>query len=1198
MSLTVLFGEGQMPLEDPIRDAFLDVEVAPIVEATIRQVRLDFEDDNSKPWPVNWNVTLDAQKRGEEWKGRIIWGDVSSQQFHIARAFCTCVYEGSSSDTWYMGHFGRITDLGSHRDNWEYELIADTEFGHKVHCTTGCRAGMAAHWSQDKHYTWSLNDDRKITRSTVYYNESTSQWQWLNSTSGGSPLVEADAYSCHPVGSPSTPEKTYDECIVVSAIEGWIWANYIYYDCATATFTVSERQVLWNGEEVKTWWVYFSDAVKVVELDRYVVTLNLGDHGAAYAVTYTRDSNMYSEPLAVLGGGVDDTGYRVFPCGLSAYNDKLWLVTQRAIEGGEGFPYAKHIALASSLPEDWGRHWTDGDFVGEHLCWGKLCYSPGMDPDHCYVVGNAIVYRAATSIRLGYDNPALKHDIVEGISWALQVPPAGGASTIQSEWMNAGEVLSDLVDAGLLVPDNELEVRVGIPDNDDRLTIFKGYLAQRQRIQGYSGLEEYADQFSNRGVGPLYRLSGEGAYHPPGGRLYEGPTPWYTNFTNKAETMGRGSLSSRLGIWEPKPLGRVGHYALRGEPDPLAYTGVSLIPRRWTARSFMMYCRIQFKRSVEGGGFVFFYEGPDDYWYLGVYNIAEYGQHNRYLCLRRKVAGKWYYIESGAITGGVSLDTWYQMYLCVTTGSIRAYLATDYVDSKGVPAQVIQSSTQIAEVHVAIVDMEWFDDTLVLPASYHVGLGVRDRLDFEEADTSGFVSKAYRREIQDVTKDFGPGHVDKWAAVRYDYENIHWGRVADYREELYDEDEENPSNPLRYIALTLDTVFPEVPAIGCDYGLYDEKGSAYIIVDDLGFCDAKPAWSVDSVADDILKLSGAQRKAYGDDRLSTAGRQRDLDLRSLYHADRYVGVRFHLQTPELSRLPSGFAIGYDPSKMDMPYLSVLSPFYSTGESITYFLPSLMANPLEDTRESEWRIMVSNDTVLIYVDGKLAQCYWNIGSPGSGYVNNWEDRTWTRREFGSMQDALSWTRDEPANAVLSRLLRGRRAKLVETRDGLIELSTYDQKIDIGVWSSPVIRQGSVVTPRPSIVGMIGAEVQAFYLEPDMAKLALRFRQSESPTVITEAETLAEAQLVSELAEEQAVGQESHLQIMDPRAMIERLISFEDGPEATHYIIDSFNFSFSTALDGIESTMVARLRQLPEEEEAGVWGIDKWGKFYWG
>jgi hypothetical protein len=1188
----ILLGDLESDLGDEIREMFLnDTDIQPILEATVRQTRLSFEDDDGKPWPINYNITIDETEYGEESFGKKIWGDVSAQKRHIARAFSLAAVIKEYSPVWYMGHYGKITSLGDFSTSWEYNLLPDPGTGPLV-CMASCRIGLSPHdGCNDRHYVWYINEHRMLCRDVIKWDEDEGRWEWYVWYNHADELMPiADTYAVLPV------DNNKEKCVVLSAVDGWI--QYTYCTCdENKVWNVRTTRTLWHGEDVKTWWIYFSDLTSGD--GELILTLNLADHGAAHAFLLNTSSNIMSHPMPILGGGIDDSGYRNLPCGLSKYNDRRWLVSSRAIEGSEGFPYAPHMAIASTDPTHDGRHWMDGDFIGEHTCFGKLVYSELMadeeDPQYCYVVGNATVYRAPVTTKLGYDNPLLKHVVEEATSWELQVPPAGGASTVQSNWMNSANVISDLADAGLLVPDNELEIRITVAGQDQNdpdawLPLFKGYLSNWQRTYGYSGLDTYGDQFSNRGIGPIYRLTGEGAYHPPGGRTYDGPTPWYSNFTTKDGNYGRSSISSRYGAWAPLGgEGKISQFVIQGMPDPDRMAGIALIPRRWTAREFIMYCRIKFKQSVQGGYFVFFYKGSEDYWLAGV--VPVYNESTEEwdvkLVVYQKNGGKWH-LKASTSTLSLSIDAWYKLYMRVSLEEIECFIHEapyDY-DMKLNSSDLIGS---IAYKYLAISGEE-----PSLPTTYHVGLGCRDRLDFTDADTHGYVSEAYEREIQDITKSFGHDVVGMWVAVKYDFQHTHWGKIIDFREELY----EREDGTKHYIALSLDTVFPEIPTIGCSYGIYDEPIVAHILVDDLGFCDGKLPWTVGDIAQDVLVTSSVERAPYDDTRLSSDLATRELDLRSQYSDSKEVELQFH--TAHTEGATSGMVIDYDPDNAlfpDAPRLgyTVKAEPHSTWY-ITHYMPSMYKYPLNTRKWSDWRILVFEDTVLVYIDGRLANCYWDIGSSGSGYIIQSDDRTWERHSFGAFQGALSWTRDEPANTVLARLLRGRRAKLVETPDGKIELSTFESKQSIGQWKTPVVQRGIMEAPRPGIIGMVGAEVQAFYLEPELSRRSLRFRQSENPTVVTEAETLAEAHLVSKLAEEQASGENAVLQIIDPGVCLERTVYFS---ESDLYIVDAYSFAYAMTSEGIESSMSAKLRLVPEDKPKGRWGVgDHWGKVYWG
>jgi hypothetical protein len=226
------------------------------------------------------------------------------------------------------------------------------------------------------------------------------------------------------------------EAFLVATKDYHMWIAYVYYDDADWHYSHAAK-IIWRSRDITKSCAHFSDAEPLSDSSptTFVITVDLSNHGAAYSMAYNVTSGVCSQPRLMLGGGVDDAGCRLTCSGLSRINGRVWAVTQRAIEGSDGIPYAYHVALCSTTN---GKDWREEGFVGSHPCWGKLLYVTAEE--YCYVAGNAVVYRALATNKLGYDSASLKYVIAEADSWRMMVPGVGQATSIESSLINVDTI--------------------------------------------------------------------------------------------------------------------------------------------------------------------------------------------------------------------------------------------------------------------------------------------------------------------------------------------------------------------------------------------------------------------------------------------------------------------------------------------------------------------------------------------------------------------------------------------------------------------------------------------------------------------------------------------------------------------------------------------------------------------------------------
>jgi len=1079
---------------------------------------LQFSDGNGEPLPLVYNTydVIDADTYASDDKeGRYVWGDSCVNGAWKLRLLNTAVW-GDAAD-----YFASITNDGADAADWAYADITNSETTPDDYCRVGVFS--AGGTTTRAFYVWYSNNNA-VYRETLSYNTGTGAWGWSNKTGSGANISAYgfDAVAIHPV--------TVSEAFVVGFKTHYLWVKYIYWN--GAEWLTTSTKVAWDFEDLEAQDALFSDAAKVGST--YILVLNLAKHGSAHSMTYNPAMDSYSQPYLMLGGGPDDATYRVLPTGLTTINSRVWCVTYRALEGSDGVPYAYHVGLSSTAD---GRYWRDEGFVGSHYCTGNLLYV--ADEAYCYVAGNALVYRGAASYKLGYDNAALKKTITEADAWRITAPGAGSATTVESSLLNVGDALST---STLLRADNELTVQLGISGGDSD-TIFTGYLGQKQREESYQ-----ADRYRISARGPLYWLTGDGAYQPPAGKLYESPTAWYTNFNSDTGEQ-RYSIAQVQGTWTcTKPADRA-RWCMKGEPVSATEEGLCVVPRSISSPWLTCTTHFKFKTSVEGAFIVFFYEDIDNYWRAGIYNDAG----TRKLVIDRIIRGV--RINKAVSAFAAVVDTWYSLYLDLRPGLVRCYFQN---------IETEDFSSADADISYATIGES---DSPPLP--YHIGLSVLDRANFTAAEDSGTVTKAFAQQIQDSTKDFT-------AAVlgQYCWCNNDWRQVNDF---TVVEDEAG-----NFIALTVDTAWSEIPSVGTEWGLFTTKGSPYVLFSDLSWCDGKPAWTQDDIVNDMLALSGVGRTSVFAGAMSAIGDTVQYkDISVSISGEAVPSVIFHASTIADY---TGWKVEVDDSYHYL-YYCVDGGAYSLLRKY----PNLVTIDVSD--EPTINVIISDGNVYVYADQHYLGCFVHVETPGYGYCAENGTGTYTLQEFGTMQDAFVWGAEEDANSAISRLLRGRHVKLVERADGTVSIGEYPVRDGLGAWETPVIQRGENVNPVPSLMGLTGAEVRTYYLEPETAMYGLRFRQSDNPVVVTEAETLQEARRLTVLAREQATGGMVILYAPDPAVEPEDEVSVN----GVGYIVNDYDMNLARNATSIKAGMAVRLRSQVAPETAGVWGTDNYGEF---
>lgn len=1014
-------------IDAAVRPAYLSGTVTPKITGTVRRLRLDF---GGMPLVYNtYNVITAGVYSSDDYYGALLWGDscVTATSSYLVRLI--------NSRAWAGGHnnFASKTNSGSVPDDWVYADITN--------CATsqmsGTRLGIYPKPASDNLYVWYV----AASDGAVYREElATATWVWSSKTATGLPLT-GTAHAIHPVAA--------DRAFVVSYNAPHIQVRLAYWNGVDWTSSGSYAQV-WMTNDLDSSTIFYSDA-ELLSGTTYCIVVNLAQTGAAYAILYDTVNAIYSQPTLICGGSADWTGYRVRPTGLSSYNARLWLACERELEASNETPQAYHVALMSSAN---GKNWREEGFVGIHACRGKLIYGAGT---YCFVAGNAAVYRAAASYKLGADPGDLKQTLTEATGWQLAVSGANASARLAVELKDDDYVwsASQLLEAG-----NEVSASISHA-SEAWSDLFTAYLVDVERIRTYT-----TDGFKLTAGGPLSKLAGPLAWCQPAGKLYQGPQSFYSNF-NLDSGSARFTVAQQTGTWSTERDTTLCRYILKGQD------GIAIIPRSIASQWLTMVAHLKLKVSVEGAFIVFFYEDADNYWRAGIWRDGAQDK----LIIERITDGVASRVEANT---SVSTDMVFTLYVDARPGMIRVYLDTDDDFSLGSETVNYPTSTE----------------TVGYPLPFHVGLEVLGFRDYTGANKSGTVDSATTNTLTDAG-EFDGADVGQYCRVTTGGED-YWRKVIAATADT----------------ITLQTDWSTVPSPGDEWGLYDEEDSngPYVEFRDVGYCDCLPAWTVDDLVDDVLETSGVGRDSAPISIGTISGSSpivQDVDVRITNAAP---SVILHASRPDASY--TAYVVSCDGTWVTLSHV-----LNGGAPSVIAKIPCLVSVAAIATTEIRVIYDVDEGVICVYADDHCIGAFWNVGTGGSGYVAVGAG-TGTTTEYSNVRPSFIWDVAEPGNTALANLLRGRRAKLVERADGAIAISDFDTRDDLGTWATSLIQLETGLTAAASLIELEGADVRAYYLEPSLARYNLLYARSTSESISGETETLSEARRIADLSEEVA------------------------------------------------------------------------------
>lgn len=699
--------------------------------------------------------------------------------------------------------------------------------------------------------------------------------------------------------------------------------------------------------------------------------------------------------------------------------------------------------------------------------------------------------------------------------------------------------LTDLMEAG-----NELSVELG-SEGQSYGDYCKALLVLPQRDEFFAD-----DVVQLQGVGYMGRILGGIAYKPVAAKVYDGPYRLHSRFEFDNGS-ARLTVRQVSGTWVAERLAELGRHVLHcKKPDAIA-----LVPQSIVSQNVIF--RIAFKAavSIEGVYLIFWYGDEENYWFAGVKDDAG----TQKLRIYRVSGGSATQKATNTLPSNLTVGNWYTMYLELRPGRVRVYLKnTDSYDFSTYHATASYTTT---------------GETDGPPETYHMGLGVESFGGWEGAESQGTVTGSDYDYLEDTGASFTSAVVGKWVRCRSQDRQI-----VDYTT----------------TKLYIQPSWSDNPVVGDEYGVYPEsaKDGPQCYFKELWLCEGVIPWTVDDVADSILALSGVERSAvYPDTAVGTlssgAVQMNDVDL-AVVSAANPVSVALWASTTATTG-PSAYSglvlsiYGATTLLQSVEGKGSATEPYQTTTTVARHHNAVQV-PTGVSRR--FRIQASKDGIVVSCNGHFLTAFPTYGFWTGGWVARNTGDTATTTEFREILDSFIWDSGQTASTTLARLLRGRRAKVLERCDGSVAISRFDSALgDAGTYSTPVTRLGTGQrgTELVSLIEMVGAEERVFLIDETAARKSLVFTREDNPTIESQQDGLKEARKLAILGRQRFAPGSVALYAPDPG------LELEDGftVGSTDYIVESVSIAWE---DNPRFEVHIRARPAPPAAVTANWGTD--------
>lgn len=1090
-----------------------------MAQAILRRTRLDFGDTLYFP---NDEGAFGTENAGDDYYDEpgVIWGDSCIHSVQEARV------RVASPAAWTPAGSSTIKASRSTEGDDDWSFVT-TSFGYTI--AGKCRIGVVEHdLGTERYQVWHLRTDGKVYLSVLDWS---SGWSWNSHSAGYTLTTSPDACAIHPVGEITVSGTDYYAAILVAVKGTSLYAQWLMVDQATKTsWTAGAETILRLDAAVDDYHCHWSDAERIdpddSDMHTYCVLIRATSWGSTRCYTYSRAFDKWSQGRELYPSQELFGNMRVTASALSRIDGRLWAVTSRELVGTDDLIYAPHVALCSS-PD--GAHWRDEYYVTCSVLRGKLLYVDG--DTYCHVVGNASVARAQATIRLGQDASALKHTFSEVTGFQFQVPGVSTASALNLSALTAGTSF-----LSLLEPGNQLTLSLGAyPIGTYPYILYATTDLHNKARSRASG----RDELDVSCFGQMARVIGDNAYRLPSAKYYDSPYCLYSHFVSDD---GNALLNVRTvtGTWVTLET-EEGGYVLH-----CSTAGISLIPYQYGPQGFVFRSRFQFKVYVKDFWQVFWYEDALNYWRAGLILDSSVKK----LAIQKITDGVASNKGTWDTDPSPSLDTWYTLYVEVTANRVRAwYNESDSFDFVASPGTVTYNLTE---------------SDGPLPTEYHVGYEVVAYEDDEGAESTGTVDSADDYTLTDS--------------------GAFTGDLAGYWVRCNDQDREIISNTDDTI--TTEVPWSVVPEAGSDYAIYTATTieGPQIHVSEIFASEGLVPWSVDEIADDVLEMCGVERWPFfdGDVGTRTSGPRHTRDLDLLLETTLINNTVTFWASSTDATVWSGYKLYIYTNTAKLTQMNY-TPGSGQSEVTLARHPLAYLNDGATGMARLIRIQAWEDKLFLSINGRLATCFPLEKAWPAGYC--WRDTTGTGtiREFSTIEDGFIWDSNELSSSVVERLLRERKAKMIETVEGSIVISRFEDGplADAGDYTHQQVRidMAEVGAETVSLIEMAGAWHRSGYLDPLMARRRLRYVRIDSPMATGLIDTLVDARRAASLAYGRSSPAVISLHIADPQLSLENLVGVtEPDDTVTHYRTESLSFSLVTSVDQgpqVQASFRARL-----------------------
>jgi hypothetical protein len=237
---------------------------------------------------------------------------------------------------------------------------------------------------------------------------------------------------------------------------------------------------------------------------------------------------------------------------------------------------------------------------------------------------------------------------------------------------------------------------------------------------------------------------------------------------------------------------------------------------------------------------------------------------------------------------------------------------------------------------------------------------------------------------------------------------------------------------------------------------------------------------------------------------------------------------------------------------------------------------LLVDLAEDTNRT-YRIQANEDLMVVSCDGQFLTAFPTHEFAGEGFCSRGGYETGLTTDFPIWQDGFIWDANEPTASALMRLLRDRRARIIEDGGtGRVAISRFDNPSqDAGIYSDEVLRleTGEKLGSLVSLVEFTSTDQRVFSLDKWLARRGLKYKRVDSIIEGSQQSITREAKRHLDLARQDLEPAAIMLLQPDPGLGIEHRVTFE----GQAYRVAGIGFNIALSTDDIQISAEFPLRK---------------------